>query len=231
MANALNGLFLPKIARISVGDNRDDDLLTLMIRVGRIQIYIIGLIIVGFIVLGNSFIALWLGKGYEVLYPCTVLIILPSYINLPQQIANTTMTVENHIKSQALVFVAMALINVVLSLLLAGKFGVLGACISIFIAYMFRVIAMNYQYKTKLKINISEFFKQSFLKILPWQVLTAFMGFGLFKVVSLFFRNFYAFCIVGALIVSVYFVLMYAFVMNEEEKSIINRIVRRGTAK
>lgn len=231
VANALNGLFLPIIARITVGDNRDDDLLTLMIRVGRIQIYIIGLIIVGFIVLGSSFINLWLGEGYEILFPCTLLIILPSYINLPQQIANTTMTVENHVKSQAIVFVAMAVINVVLSLTLAGKMGALGASISIFIAYMFRVVAMNYQYKKKLKINLAEFFKRSFIKILPWQVFTALIGIGFFKLVASHLGRSYTFGIVGIFIVLVYFVLIYLFAMNEEEKRIIKHALKRGGTK
>ena len=46
-ANAINGLFLPKVSRIISHDDRG--ILPLMIRVGRIQILIIGLLVIGFI--------------------------------------------------------------------------------------------------------------------------------------------------------------------------------------
>ena len=52
----------------------------------------------------------------------------------------------------AVVFVLMAIINIALSLLVSKKYGALGACVAIFIAYMFRVIAMNYLYNKKLHL-------------------------------------------------------------------------------
>lgn len=227
VANALNGLFLPKIARISVSNDRDSDLLQLMVKVGRIQIYIIGLIIVGFLVLGDIFIRIWLGSGYEVLFPCTVLLILPSYINLPQQIANTTMTVENHVKSQAIVFILMAIINVALSLLVSKKYGALGACVAIFIAYMFRVIAMNYLYNKKLHIDLVYFFKNSFLKIAPFQAVVVVAGYLMRVVIGTRFNEKVEFCLVGFGIVIIYAIICYLFSMSEEEKFVIKKIVRR----
>ena len=227
VANALNGLFLPKIARISVSDNRDTNLLQLMIRVGRIQIYIIGLIIVGFIVLGDIFIEIWLGGDYGVLFPCTMLLILPSYINLPQQIANTTMTVENHVKSQAVVFVLMAIINIALSLVISKKYGALGACVSIFVAYMFRVIAMNYLYKNKLGIDLLCFFKNTFIKIAPYQIFVVVIGYLLRFIIGSHFNKTISFCIIGFCVVIVYAIVCYIFTMNEEEKLVIKRITER----
>ena len=227
VANALNGLFLPKISRMLLGVNREHELLSLMIKIGRIQVYIIGLIIVGFIVLGKSFILLWLGEEYEIIFSCALLIILPSYINLPQQIANTAMTVENHVKSQAMVFVAMALINITLSLLMAGEYGALGACMSIFIAYIFRIIIMNYLYNKKLNINIWIFFKKTIFVVLPWQVLTILIGIVLFNTIGLYYSEFDKFCLTGLALIIIYIYLMYRFTMNEEEKRNIYIFLRR----
>lgn len=227
VANALNGLFLPKIARISVSRDRESNLLQLMVKVGRIQIYIIGLIIVGFIVLGDMFIDMWLGNGYEILYPCTILLILPSYINLPQQIANTTMTVENHVKSQALVFIIMAMINVILSLVLSREYGAIGACISIFIAYTFRVIAMNYLYRKKLGINLASFFKNTFLKIAPSQAVIIGLGFIIRFLIEPRFSLKISFCIIGFCIVIIYAMVCYMFTMNDEEKFLLIKIIKR----
>ena len=59
-ACALNGLFLSRISRIL---NDYGSVLPLMIRVGRIQILTMGVILIGFVVVGRDFISAWLGEG------------------------------------------------------------------------------------------------------------------------------------------------------------------------
>lgn len=81
-ANALNGLFLPKVSRVLANNN--GDIMPLMIKMGRIQIYIVGLIIFGVVCLGQDFIQLWVGDGFKDSYLCAVLIIIPSFFHLPQ---------------------------------------------------------------------------------------------------------------------------------------------------
>ena len=59
-ANALNGLFLPRVAGlISVSDDRKE-VTKLMVRVGRLQLFIVGILFVGIITLGKEFILLWI---------------------------------------------------------------------------------------------------------------------------------------------------------------------------
>ena len=137
------------------------------------------------------------------------------------------MTVENHVKSQAMVFVAMALINITLSLLMAGEYGALGACMSIFIAYIFRIIIMNYLYNKKLNINIWIFFKKTIFVVLPWQVLTILIGIVLFNAMGLYYSEFDKFCLTGLALLIIYIYLMYRFTMNEEEKRNIYIFLRR----
>ena len=61
---ALNGLFLPKVTRIAQANNQAQ-LKELMVRVGRIQLYIITLILFGFSVYGQSFIRVWVGAEFD----------------------------------------------------------------------------------------------------------------------------------------------------------------------
>ena len=65
IASAINGLFLPKISRIVARENSSYNLLQLMIKVGRIQLFIIGLILIGFICVGKDFVLLWMGQDYN----------------------------------------------------------------------------------------------------------------------------------------------------------------------
>ena len=79
-ANAINGMFLPRVSRL-LKDN--DAILELMTRVGRLQIYVIGFICVCLISLGKHFVSVWIGDGYELVYPCLLLVVIPSFFHLP----------------------------------------------------------------------------------------------------------------------------------------------------
>ena len=79
-ASALNGLFLPRVMRITIQDDKGAELTKLMVKVGRIQLLIVGAIITGFIVMGHEFIQLWLGKDFQISYWVTICLITPGLI-------------------------------------------------------------------------------------------------------------------------------------------------------
>jgi len=66
-----------------------------MIKVGRIQLMLVGLLIIGFIIMGKEFMILWMGESFSVSYYVTILLILPCIITLTQDIANTTLVALN----------------------------------------------------------------------------------------------------------------------------------------
>lgn len=224
IANAINGLFLPKVSRI-VMDNKNGSsrILGLMIKIGRIQLYIIGIIVIGFILLGRDFVLLWVGEKYYLAYYSVILLILPSIVYLPQQIGNTAVIAYNKVKLQAKVFLIMALINIVLSLVLSAKYGVIGASLSIFIAYTFRNIGMNFIYHKILKINIFTFFKECHLKIIPPLIVIMIFNYYIFKLfitigwLNLIFK--------GLILVITYFISLWLFIFNDEEKKILKKLI------
>lgn len=78
-STAINGMFMPRISRIISDGKREEELMPLMIRIGRIQIMIVGLLTVGFISLGKSFIIdIWNKPDFAQSYICAVLLIIPS---------------------------------------------------------------------------------------------------------------------------------------------------------
>lgn len=177
-ANALNGLFLPKVSKLIASEN-ESGIMKLMNTVGIIQIYITGLIFLGLICFGKPFLHLWLGDGYESVYICFIIMILPSFISLPQNIANTTMVAKNKVRFQAMASIVKAIINIVLAFPLCKYYGALGMCLAITIAYAVNVVINNILYVKILGLNIKLFFKTTFLRfILPLVVLLA-IGFGL----------------------------------------------------
>ncbi len=221
-ACALNGLFLPRISRIL---NDNGSVLPLMIRVGRIQILTMGVILIGFIVVGRDFISTWLGEGYEEAYICTLLLILPAFLLLPADIADQTLIASGNVKYRAFVYVGMAIINVPLSIVMTKYYGLKGLAFSIFIAYMIRNIALFYVYYSKLHINVFNFFRDSYIKLLPGLCVSFMCAYMLANMVNQ--SGWYAIAI-KAIIVSVcYAVCMALLGINKTERDLVKNVVNK----
>lgn len=228
VATAINGMFMARISKMIHDGKKETELLPMMIKIGRIQCMIIGLLIVGFIALGNSFIVdIWNKPDFSESYLCSIFLIIPSYFYLPMQIANTTLIVENKVKLQAYVFVIMGVLNVCCSFVLSKLFGALGASISIFIAYMVRTILMAIIYDKVLHIDMKVFFKETFLKISPSLALPTLIGLFVEKFNPLS-QGFVRFGINGIIVVLSFVLTMNFTVMNQYEKSMFLRLFKRN---
>lgn len=220
--NAINGMFLPRVSRMLV--NNRDEIVELMIRVGRIQIYIIGLICLGLICVGREFIQVWLGNGYDEVYTCALFIVLPSFIQLPQEIGSNAIMAEGKVKLLACTYLLMALINIILAYPMTKYLGVLGLCVSIMIAYIARTICMDIIFYRKIGINVFEFFKQSYIKILP-SLVVAFLLYILF--IRFYSQSGFIGLLVKGFVCLLFYLLSVWFLsMNSYEKNLILNPIR-----
>lgn len=223
-ANAINGMFMPKISRI-YANNNDNDILPLMIKVGRFQFALNGLIIAGFLVLGQSFIYLWMGNDYADAYIGILCIAVPGLFYNPLQIANTAMIVKNKIKEQAYIAILMGVFNVVCSFILSSYFGVLGACVSIFLACILRDVLYHIVLKKIMKIDIIYFMKKCYLKMLPPVVFAVIAGIFLnFLIIT---QTWAIFAIKVMIFCAVYIIsILLVGLTKEERESLISHIKR-----
>lgn len=222
-SSAINGMFLPKVSRI-VADEKGD-VLPLMIRVGRIMIYVISLIVFGVITLGRDFIHLWVGPDFNESYYCALLIILPSLFQLPQDIGSQAIYAKNKVQKLSIVYVAMAATNIVGAILLSPSLGALGICISICIAYFVRTVGMDVIFYRDLNIDIFAFFRETFVKMSVPLVLSLIIGFSCNYIVPL--HSWMGFVVKGCLFVLGYCVVIYTMSMNSSEKELLVSIFRR----
>ncbi len=225
-ASALNGLFLPKVAALASVSNDRNAVTSLMIRVGRIQLFVVGVLFVGIITLGQEFIILWMGANFVSSYKIVVLLILPGLITLTQGIGTTLIYVENKVKYTAVLYICSSILSVIISLLLIPKYGALGAAIGIFIALMlFQVIGMNIVYYKVMKINVFRFFKECFIKLsLPLGV-SLLIGFMVNYYISA--SSFLVFFSKVMVIGGSYFMLMWFLGLNKSEKELIINLIKR----
>ncbi len=226
LGNVMSSMFLPKVSRILTGDNVKNELTDLMIKIGRIQLFILGLIIIGFISVGKEFIILWMGMDYRMAYYCAILLIIPNIFIWPMTIAASSLTAINRVREHALVNVCMAIINILLELFLVPTIGIIGAAVAIGISYCFRAITMMYLYKKYLNIRLVKFLKHTYLKLLI-PMLIAFIV----SVIECYLISAKSWFMIGVEVITVsvsYVLIMYLFAFNNSEKDWIKNHFRRG---
>lgn len=217
IANAMNGIFLPHVSRILF--RGDGDILPFMVRIARIQILVIGLIVLGVICFGLNFILLWVGEGFTESYICAILIVFPSLFQLPQEIGLQSIYAKNRVKSLARVFIYMAICSVLFSLLFAKSLGATGIGIAVCIAYFLRTIGMDVILKRDLNIDIYTFIKDSFGVFVIPLLICFIIGFVIEQYLPLF--GWFGLIVKVVLFCVFYGLFNYALALNKSEKQLI----------
>jgi len=223
---ALGGLFLPKVTRLSI-KKASQSVEDLMIKVGRIQLAITGLIIIGFITMGREFIILWLGEGFKEAYYIALMLIVPGIIIFTQQIGETMMHASNKIRYTAFCRIITAVISLGLSLVLTRFYGAIGAGIAIFTGTMAgTVLGKNLVYHRVLKINIIRFLRECHLRMV-FPLISVFIAgiliqrFFPVEKLSMFFAKAFIFGII-------YFILIWFTGLNKYEKNLFAGLFRKS---
>lgn len=221
LSTALNGLFLPKVTRLNYnGDSQA--ISSLMIRVGRIQLFIISFILFGFIIIGHSFIHLWVGDFFYDSYIVVILLTGFNIVSLTQHIASDLVYAENKVRyTSTLTFVSsgVALLG---SVLLAPQYGAIGCALSYFVAMTINLIQLNVFYKKKLNIEVGRFFRECHLRIIPFLAVLGIIFFFFATMVRLeHWQSLIAFACIYSLC---YAFVSYRFLFNSEEKSLVCQV-------
>ena len=226
-ATAINGMFLATITRIFLEKEPIKKLQDLLIKVGKYQFFVNGLIVCGFIVLGLPFIKWWVGTDYIDSYYGIILVIVPGVFYNSLQIANTTMIVTKKIKYHAFTEIITGVVNVSLCFPLAMKFGAIGACVSICIALCIRTFIDNLICIFILKIPMKKFYFSVYFRMSISLVLATM--FGILATYGIGYIDKFSFVRIGILVVVLYFIFSLVIGFNHKERSyLFNKIVNRG---
>lgn len=220
-SSALNGLFLPKVAREALNKDKDS-ISNLMVRVGRIQLYIIWLIFSGFCIFGVSFLNLWVGEAFKNVYYIIICGILVQPILLTEQIAVDLVYVENKVRYTGTMIFVTSLIGLVVATICARSLGALGAGFGAGFGLIIYVIWLNIFYKNNLKLNMGRFFKECHGKILPVLATLSVAVFMFMRFVNL--DNWLKLIGAVAFYVLLYFTIAYVLTFNNEEKAIVKSL-------
>jgi O-antigen/teichoic acid export membrane protein len=224
-STSLSGLFTPRIHSIvnSTCDNpilQKKELTNIFIRVGRIQLIILGFIFSGIALFGRYFILnIWAGQEYDNAYIVAILLISTITIPLIQNIGIEIQRAENKHQFRAIVYSIMALINLGLSIKLCQLYGAVGSAIGTAISFLLaNGIIMNIYYHIKCNINVILFWKE-IIKLTTAIIPPVILGLVLKRLFDI--NSILRFAVSIAVYTVFYCVSMWFLGMNNYEKGLI----------
>jgi O-antigen/teichoic acid export membrane protein len=218
LTSVLSSIFAPRIYKIEETVKSLVMYEEIFFRVGRLQYIIISLILSGFILFGKEFIAIWAGKGYETVYYLVLIIMIPSVIPRVQHIGITILQAKNLHSYRSIIYLLMAVGNVVISIPLAKNYGAIGCALGTAISLILGdIIALNWVYIKKVKINI---FKQyvNLLKIFPVTFITLILGFTINNIFPI--SSIITLFINVTIFVLLFLLINWIFIFNRNEREL-----------
>lgn len=217
-STGLTSVITPKINMMVFGNKSSKELTDTMIRIGRLQCYIVSLVVSGFITFGQQFINLWVGSGYLDAYWVAISVTIPVCIPLVQNVALNIIIAQNKLKFRTVVFAGIALANVVGTIICVSKFGIIGASIVTGCTYIIgQGIIMNWYYWKKVHLDIPCFWK-SVGPLFIFPTILCIISVLILKLINIETWLSLFFCIIVYVIIFVIF--NWLFSMNKYEKDI-----------
>ena len=225
LSGALSSVMLPKMSKMVAKNSSSKELTNEFIKVGRLQYLIIFLMASGLSLFGKEFFIAWAGKEYVTSYYIAIILILPLCIPLIQNLGISIMQAKNMHKFRSLLLFFIAIGNIILSIPLAKLYGGIGSAIGTSISLIIgNIIVINIYYQKRVGINVIKFWKEIIKMTVPFIIPI---------VVILFIMNFitlYGFVhliVFGSIYTLLYCIVCYLLVMNDYEKNIVNKVLRK----
>jgi len=225
LSTAISSLFLPKISMMVAKSGNHEELSNLFVKVGRIQFIILGYALCGFIIFGNQFITLWVGYEYNKAYIITLILLIPFMIDLIQNIGIIILQAKNLFAFRTIVLVVSAVLNILISIYIIDTYGSIGtAVVTGFFIFLGNGIVLNYYFKIKLRLNI-KFFWKNILKLSVPMICVSTIYYLVNNNMK-FEQTLLLFIIEILNFSALFFIFIWKFGVNKDEKTIVIKIVK-----
>lgn len=221
-STAISSVFLPRATQMTTLEASGEELTLMMVRIGRFSLVTLLMILGGFLLYGQQFILLWVGKTYQNSWLIALIIMFSYTLPLVQSFANSILEAKNTFLFKAVTYITLIIAGTVLGYFLIEYWGVFGLISGTTLGWILSQCIMNIYYQKVLKLNIPLFFTELFRKIFLTFVLTVVLGFALNFLPGSDWLNL-------LVKISIYVVqfsfLMFTFGMNQTERDTIKSML------
>lgn len=222
-ANVLSGFYLPRYTKIIAQEKQiTSQLFNDLIRTGRIQVLVAGLIFGGFLAIGEPFIIKWVGAEYIGAYWLTVLVLITEVVGASQSMFNSLMQAMNLHKMRAFISLASSFLKIIMTVVLTMRFGLLGCAVAYVVGWFVRCIAFNIYYQKRVNINVVLFWKQMIKMYTPLLFTVFVLYFTTQYILNVIPATNYLILLLYAIVYTVFYgVIMWVIALNSYEKSFL----------
>lgn len=221
-STAISSVFLPRATKMTALEASGEELTLMMVRIGRFSLITLLMILGGFLLYGQQFILLWVGKTYQNSWLIALIIMVSYTLPLVQSFANSILEAKNTFLFKAVTYITLIVGGTILGYFLIESWGLFGLISGTTLGWILSQCIMNIYYQRALKLDIPLFFAELFRKIFLTFVLTLALGFVLNFLPGSDWLNL-------LVKISVYVVqfsfLMFTFGMNQTERDTIKSML------
>ena len=161
LPTVFTNLFLPTAVRLKNHGAGGAEYTDLIVKVGRYQFAICGLMLVGFLICGKDFISLMYGGDVMKAWAIAIIIMVPSMIQLSEEALNGVIDANDKRLFFSSMVLVMSIMNIILTVVLVKMIGILGAPIATGISYItYFIVVRNVFAKKLFGIQISRMIKE-----------------------------------------------------------------------
>ena len=228
-ANVLSGFYLPRFTKLITKEKRvTSELLDDMVRTGRIQVLVAGLIFGGFLAIGEPFIIRWVGEAYREAYWLSVIVLATEVFGASQSMFNSLMQAMNLHKLRALLSMAISVVKIVLTVVMTQAFGLLGCAIAFFAGWLIKQIAFNLYYHKRVGLDMIRFWLRMMKLYVPLAVVVAVLGIGSVLLQRALPATGYPLLLAYALVYCLlYAAAMWLIALTPYEKSLLRGVIKK----
>ena len=161
VSGGVSGVFLPKLTAIAARTDDMGEINAIFTRIGRIQAMLVWGVFGAFAVLGEEFVNLWAGKGYEEVYGAALILMAGLSISLIQNLGVSILQAKNMQGFRSMVYIVIAIIDLAASIPISSIFGVIGCAATAAVMLLIGTgPVINWYYWRRVGIDIPAFFRE-----------------------------------------------------------------------
>lgn len=231
---SISSVFSPQVNQIVAKNGETKKLDEIFIKVGRIQFYVVSLILIGYCSIGYDFIQLWAGENYSDAFYIGLLMMIAVFVPAFQNVGLEIQKAKNMHKARSIVYFIVALINILMTIPFSIWWSGIGAALATAICmFLGTVIFMNYYYGKYIGLDIINFWK-SIGSIIQGYIVPILVG---VLINQFWIIDSFADVLLAAVVIMIAFMLsIWIFSMNDYEKNLIrkplymvNNYIKRNT--
>lgn len=178
LTSSIAPIFLPLITQMEVQHASGSAFTDILIRTSRIQLTLLGIVLSGFILFGQTFIRLWAGPQYDDAYVVALIVMIPLTVPLVENLVlSSIMKAKRRHQFRAVLYLITAILNIPLTILLITQCGYIYAAASTAVMlFIGHILIMNWFYHSRIGIDVPRFFRETARGILPGIMIAMVLG-------------------------------------------------------